>query len=576
MIPSVEATELEHSSEALVYEALKNQLSDDFTVIHSYPWLRRWRDQESLVEGETDFVISHRRYGILVLEVKGGNGIRYDGKNWFRETSRGLKKFQDPFNQARRNMHALIDIVEERSGGKLTKYDFVYGYAVAFPHADYEESPPSHANRAIIISQRHLAFMEGAVRTALRAWGQPRSELRIDQYRILLHECLMPRFRLIRQIGPEIASVADRLLELTEQQLLVFEGLYAQDRVVVEGVAGSGKTFLALNRALSFARAGKRTLFVCYNSALARWLRRKVDNDPHTSQYRAMLSIRNFHALAKELAERAGVDFKPVGGGLLSPRFWDEDVADLLEQSVWILDGKGEKVRYDALVIDEAQDFARNWWYALTQSLLQDSDGPLYAFMDPNQSLRAKPQTPPVVFDATFCLTTNCRNTRKIAVASASVLGLKVRLFARAPAGPAIVVHHANTRDEQRNVVCRETLRLLVSVGIKPRQLVLIAPGSKSKGSISSVSEINSVPLTTCLDDWYDGKGILVTTSKSFKGLEADVVLLYDLGEFGELFQKKDLYVACTRPRTLLIAVTHGRGCRAVLDASQSVSEEET
>lgn len=576
MLPEVDATELEHSSEAHVYEALKDQLSDDFTVIHSYPWLRRWRDQASLAEGETDFVISHRRYGVLVLEVKGGNRIRYDGKNWFRDTGRGPKQFQDPFEQARRNMHALVDIVEERSGGKLTKHDFVYGYAVAFPHADYEELPPSHASRAIIISQRHLAFMEGAVRTALRAWGRPRSELRSDQYQMLLNECLMPRFRMIRRIGPEIASVADRLLELTEQQSQVFEGLYAQQRVFVEGVAGSGKTFLALHRARSFARAGKRTLFVCYNSALAHWIRRQVDNDPHTREYHTRLSIRNFHALAKELAERAGVDFKPVGGGPPSRRFWDEDAADLLEQSVWILDGNGENVRYDAVVIDEAQDFARNWWYALTQSLLRDSDGPLYAFMDPNQSLRGQPKTPPVVFDATFRLRTNCRNTRKIAVASASVLGLQFQFFARAPAGPAIVVHHARSRGEQKAIVCRETLRLLTSVAIKPNQLVLIAPSSKSKGSISSIREINGVSLTTCLDDWYDGKGVLVTTSRSFKGLEADAVLLYDLGEFGDLFQKQDLYVACTRPRSLLIAITHGRDCGAVLETSQIASEEET
>lgn len=576
MIPSVEATELEHSSEAHVYEALKDQLSDDFTVIHSYPWLRPWREQDSLAEGETDFVILHRQYGILVLEVKGGNGIRYDGKNWYRDTSRGPKRFQDPFEQARRNMHALIDIVEERSGGTLTKYDFVYGYAVAFPHADYEELPPSHANRAIIISQRHLAFMEGAVRTALRAWGHPRNKLRSNQYHILLNECLMPRFSMIRRIGPEIASAADRLLELTEQQAQVFEGLYAQERVVVEGVAGSGKTFLALNRALSFARAGKRTLFLCYNSALAHWIRHQVDNDLHTSEHRAKLSVRNFHALAKELAERAGVHFKPVGGGPPSPHFWDDDAADLLEQSVWILDGRGENVRYDALVVDEAQDFARNWWYALTQSLLRDDDGPLYAFMDPNQSLRGKPETPPVIFDATFRLTTNCRNTRKIAVASAAILELQFQLFARAPAGPAIVMHHARSRDEQKAVVCKQTSRLLAGGGVKPNQLVLIAPSSKSKSSISSVREINGVPLTTCLDDWYDGKGVLVTTSRSFKGLEADVVMLYDMGEFGGLFQKEDLYVACTRPRSLLIAITHGRDCRGVLETSLMASEGET
>ena len=84
------------------------------------------------------------------------------------------------------------------------------------------------------------------------------------------------------------------------------------------------------------------------------------------------------------------------------------------------------------------------------------------------------------------------------------------------------------------------------------------------------------VPLTTSPDTWRDGGGVPVTTSRSFKGLEADIVLLYDLGGFGKLFQKKDLYVACTRAKFLLIAIAHGKECRAVLEAASSASEAET
>lgn len=181
MLPNIDVTALEHGSEQPVYKALRDQLSDEFTVLHSYPWLRPWRAQGSLAEGEVDFVIIHRYHGLLVLEVKGGRGIRQDGQHWFRDSSSGPKPFQDPFEQARRNMHALVDIVEERSGGRLTKHDFVHGYAVVFPHGDYEGAPPPHATHAIVISRRHLAFMEGAVLTAFKAWGRQPRELRRDQ-----------------------------------------------------------------------------------------------------------------------------------------------------------------------------------------------------------------------------------------------------------------------------------------------------------------------------------------------------------------------------------------------------------
>ena len=472
-------------------------------------------------------------------------------------------------------MHALLEIVEERSGGTVSKKDFAYGYAVVFPHVDYEGKPPPNADRAIVISRRHLALMDRAIVTAFRAWGTHTRELRAGQYDSLLHDCLMPKFRIIRRIGPDIASASEKLLELTEQQAQVFEGLYAQDRVLVEGVAGSGKTFLALERAIAFARAGKRTLFVCFNSALAGWLRRQFNEDPRTKDHRSRLVIKNFHALAKELADDAGVDFSPFGGGQRTPRFWDEEVPDLLEQAVLERELSGVDVRYDALVVDEAQDFSEGWWYALTESLLRNGNGPIYAFMDPNQSLRGDVQQPPIKFETTFRLSINCRNTRRIATASASLLKLESRSFSRSPLGATLRVLRARSATLQQDLVIRELERLFSKQDVKPQQVALIAPSAKSKGSLAAVESVDGVPLTTDTDDWRDGRGVLVTTSRSFKGLEADVVLLYDLGGFGNLFRKKDLYVACTRAKFLLIAIAHGKECRAALEAASRSSEAE-
>ena len=84
MFPSVDPHDLEHASEEPVYRALRDQLSNDFTVLHSYPWLRPWRGEGKLLEGEADFVIAHPRLGLRVIEVKGGSNIRFDGKQWSR------------------------------------------------------------------------------------------------------------------------------------------------------------------------------------------------------------------------------------------------------------------------------------------------------------------------------------------------------------------------------------------------------------------------------------------------------------------------------------------------------------
>ena len=576
MIPNIDTAQLEHNSEIPVYKALRDQLPNDFVVLHSYPWLRRWRNKGALAEGEADFVVLHPLYGLLVLEVKGGRGIRFEGGQWYRQSAHGSKRFQDPFRQAQRNMYALLEIVEQRSGYRLNRHDFVYGYAAVFPHVDYDEAPPPHADSAIVLSRRHLPFMDQAIRTAFRAWGSRSGELRRDHYKSLLYDCLMPKFRIIRRIGPEIASVSEKLLELTQQQAQVFEGLYAQDRVLVEGVAGSGKTILALERAVAFARAGKRTLFVCYNSSLASWLRRQVNEDPRTTEYRSNLTVKNFHALAKELATKAGVGFSPAMGGTLTPKFWDEEVPDLLEQAVLDYDMRGLDIRYDALVVDEAQDFSLGWWYALTQSLLRGEGCPIYAFMDPNQSLRGEVESPPIEFDTRFLLKINCRNTRKIAAASASLLDLESRCFARAPAGMTLQLRRANSLAQQKELVLRELKRFVGDSDIKPYQIAVIGPRSKARGSLANVDKVKGVQLISNSDDWSDGRGVLVTTSRSFKGLEADIVLVYDLSGFGKVFQEKDLYVACTRAKYLLIAVVHGAECKIVLEKAFQASEAET
>jgi hypothetical protein len=573
MYPDVPPGDLEHASEEPVYVALRGQLGDDYAVLHSYPWLRPWRG-EALLEGEADFVVVHPERGILVLEVKGGD-VRHDGRRWFRDTPNGPREFQDPFTQARKNMHALLDIIWERSGKRLGKADLAHGYAVVFPHLDYDGSPPPHADKAIIISRKHLSMMAQAIEVAYRAWTDVARSLEHGQYRMLLNDCLMPKFRVFRPIGPDISTVAERLLELTETQAQVFEGLYVQDRVLVEGVAGSGKTFLALHRALAFAREGKRTLFVCFNKELAAWLRAHVEEDPTTAAFRALLTVKHFHALAAELAKDAGIAFEPAAGGPKSDAFWNDEVPDLMEQAVLSLDVEGRAQYFDAIVVDEAQDFCLGWWYALTHSILSKPDGPLYAFLDPNQSLRGAVQWPEIEFGARFKLAINCRNTRRIAVASASVLALTPHIFQRAPVGGVLRVLRAGSDRQQKGLVLQTLRSLLQREGVAPQQIAVIGPAAKENGSLRDITDVDGVPVVTSTLAWRAGGGVLVTTARSFKGLEADVVVLYDLGGFGPLFKREDLYVSCTRAKALLVAIVHGDQCKEAIAIAQAAAEAE-
>ena len=111
-------------------------------------------------------------------------------------------------------------------------------------------------------------------------------------------------------------------------------------------------------------------------------------------------------------------------------------------------------------------------------------------------------------------------------------------------------------------------------VKFREQQIAVIGPATKDKGSLTDVSDVDGVPLVTSALTWREGGGVLVTTARSFKGLEAEVVVLYDLGGFGPLFKREDLYVSCTRAKALLVAIVHGDKCREVILAAQEAAEQ--
>jgi len=115
LIPPIDPNSIKVKSERDVAKTLLKQLPNDCVVYHSYPWLRLERGRyntknQSLQEGEADFLILWPDKGLLVLEVKGGT-IRYaaETRQWFSLDFHGKEHLiKDPFEQASRNLHSLL------------------------------------------------------------------------------------------------------------------------------------------------------------------------------------------------------------------------------------------------------------------------------------------------------------------------------------------------------------------------------------------------------------------------------------------------------------------------------------
>ena len=101
-----------------------------------------------------------------------------------------------------------------------------------------------------------------------------------------------------------------------------------------------------------------------------------------------------------------------------------------------------------------------------------------------------------------------------------------------------------------KGIVAKTIENLTHHHNVSSSQIVLIGPRNRENGSLSETTHLAGVPITDQVDEWQANHGVLVTTARSFKGLEADVVIVYDLDELADFFSLVDLYVACTRARS--------------------------
>ncbi len=82
--------------------------------------------------------------------------------------------------------------------------------------------------------------------------------------------------------------------------------------------------------------------------------------------------------------------------------------------------------RDDAVVVDEAQDFAESWWAPLLAALRDEESGGVFVFADEGQRVPARQGRPPVAL-VPILLEENLRNTVPIARTFGSLAPLQMR-----------------------------------------------------------------------------------------------------------------------------------------------------
>ncbi len=472
-------------SERAVYEALARGLAA--------PWRVWWALAYSGpaagggTEGEIDFLLAHPRHGLLVIEVKGGALACRDGQ-WFQD---GRRLRESPAMQACRNRHALLTGL--RRGLRLDGFPWPLAHAVWLPFAGRPAAePPDLAG--ITLYGEDLLDPEPPLLRILAALGRPAAPEPLPVARL---DALLTPALAFRPGWETRRTLADaRLARLTHEQALAFGAFDDFPRLRVRGVAGSGKTFLALRRAQLLAARGKRVLLLCYNLLLAERLKALVADLPGVRA----------EAVNELFAHLLGRTDDGSRG------FWHALARDALP----LARALGERRAYDAVIVDEGQDFSPDLWAAV--KAIAHPDAQFVVFYDPGQNIFRRDLSALPAFPwPEAVLTVNCRNTRAVFEALRPYAPPAASPLPEAPPGEGVETYRADSVPGLRARLDAILDRLLLREGVPPDDVILI--GAHVLGRMSLDATLARHP------------GVRYYTYRKFKGLEAPILILLDLSD---------------------------------------------
>ena len=142
----------------------------------------------------------------------------------------------------------------------------------------------------------------------------------------------------------------------------------------IVGGAGSGKSTALAARAARLAANGRRVLVLSFNVTLANRLRSMVD--AHARDIGAnptLVTCANFHSFCTRVVQDAEV----LGAHLAAPSGMPWTVGIVAKAIQAYEHGYGS--RYDAILIDEGQDFTAEWWEPLRNRVLASGGETLVA-----------------------------------------------------------------------------------------------------------------------------------------------------------------------------------------------------
>jgi hypothetical protein len=381
-----------NEGERRTYEWLGRRLPDDFDVFH-----------EPLVTGRRpDVVVFGPGIGLFVLEVKDWAPSSITGVEAGKSVAfAGGKRSTHPVEQATTHLFAIRDALQRNrdclnpTGSQTGKVLFptsrgavfwkmtrsqveALGLADGYPREwAFSEDEIEEAGAWVLDTIGSMRRLEAAMNVVFN-WQFSEQVRRAVRETLAPDRFPSPRFSESASKRSKAAQLDLPLSmnrELTEEQrALAKEGLGSLR--LLQGVVGSGKTEVVIARAILYASThpNHRLLVLCFNVSLASWLRKRIFRSGHLQS--CPIDVANFHDWARDLLDRAGVE-------LARSDFADGRFESRVLEA--IRSGQIRK-RYDAVIIDEGQDFSESM-LAASKEILEDGRESFFVAMDNAQRI---------------------------------------------------------------------------------------------------------------------------------------------------------------------------------------------
>ena len=528
----------DNEGESIVYGYMIDQFPDDLDVYCNLEWI----DQND--RREIDFLVVVPNRGLVILEVKGGKVEAY-GNAWRQFDRKSSSWHQLSLSyQLSRQQSVLKEALRPMFGNKFPKI----AKLVVTPESNFSyHLPLPDMDRKMLVAKNDIdSLYEIIIRTL--------DEIEINRNFDSTSQALVRD--VLAKVEPDYASLvatSERrgqvIDDLSREQIFILELLEDNPRILVTGGPGTGKTVLAIEDASEFAKYDYRTGLVCYNRGLVEVMNREVNRLEPEAQ---PVFVGN---LTDNLGAFWNVEFPPVPDDPIQRnQHYETVIPSLLLERAQSL-SKDEK--FDAWIIDEAQDFNSVHWEIFRASLRDPDYGFIHLFGDTNQNLfqgnEATEESQYINTPWNYAvvrLKHNFRSTRNIAHALNAFYDIDERATGLVM-GEQPQIHFVEKQFDVLPAVEDLVNSLITDYRWNPGDIAVVTTRKLHPKHL----EQREQSLEGYWNRYFDQNEVFYTHVSSFKGLERPIVIVAVDGIPQSADGKRQIYVAASRARDDLIII---------------------